>query len=221
MSDPGVPDAGPAGSRNRRALAVLVAGLAVAVVARSTVVPSGWHLPFNLAVAVFALGVGRFAGLDADELGCSRRRLGSGFRYGAGAFVAISAVVAVAAALGLLDDERTDVGVGEMALRVLVVIPIGTVLVEELAFRGVLYGLLERVTSPGRAIAAGAMLFGLWHAPPLAGDGVAVVAGTVAATTVAGVGFVWLRRRSDSLLAPVLAHLATNSVTFALSWAAP
>ena len=44
-------------------------------------------------------------------------------------------------------------------------------------------------------------------------------AGTVLATTVAGVGFGWLRVKSGSLLAPVLAHLATNSLTFAIAWA--
>lgn len=43
---------------------------------------------------------------------------------------------------------------------------------------------------------------------------------TFLATTAAGVGFEWLRRRSGSLAAPALAHLATNSVTFAVAWAA-
>jgi membrane protease YdiL (CAAX protease family) len=47
-----------------------------------------------------------------------------------------------------------------------------------------------------------------------------VIAATVVVTTAAGVGLAWLRVRSDSLLAPMLAHLATNSVTFALAWVA-
>lgn len=61
-----------------------------------------------------------------------------------------------------------------------------------------------------------AVLFGFWHVPGvIAGaddaDDVATVvsaaAGTVVATTVAGLVFIWLRRRSDSLLAPMLAHV--------------
>jgi uncharacterized protein len=35
---------------------------------------------------------------------------------------------------------------------------------------------------------------------------------------VAGVGFCWLRLRSGSLLAPALAHLATNVVALTLAW---
>jgi membrane protease YdiL (CAAX protease family) len=107
------------------------------------------------------------------------------------------------------------------------VIPRATVLVEELAFRGVVYGLLQRLTSPMRATVAGAVLFGLWHVFPAwrggaAGDlevgRAATAAGTFAATTAAGFAFVLLRRRSGSLVAPVMLHLATNSVTFAVAW---
>ena len=161
------------------------------------------------------------AGLDADDLGCSWAQVGAGLRLGGLAFLAISAVVVVAAIAGLLDDGRSAIGTGEMVLRVVVIIPIGTVVVEELIFRGALDGLLLRVTSPPRAMAAGSVLFGLWHLPPIIGDrSWAAVLGTFAATTVAGAGFTWLRRRSGSIVAPMLAHLGTNSTTFALSWAA-
>ena len=77
------------------------------------------------------------------------------------------------------------------------------------------------------ALLVGAALFGLWHLTPTltgaldAGDpALGVTVGTVAATTVAGIGFGWLRVRSGSLLAPILAHIATNSVAFALAWTA-
>jgi membrane protease YdiL (CAAX protease family) len=68
------------------------------------------------------------------------------------------------------------------------------------------------------------VLFGLWHSKGVLHDasgGIAVgaVVGTVLATTAAGVGFGWLRVRSDSLLAPILAQIATNSGTFAAAWA--
>jgi membrane protease YdiL (CAAX protease family) len=206
--------------RERRALALLVGGVAVAGIARSTVVPKRWHLPLNLAIGGFAVAVGRYGGLTVDELGCSPHRARDGLVLGGKVFAAISAVVAVAAVAGALEDERTaDLSPVEVALRVLVVIPIGTVVVEELVFRGALQGLLERVTTPGRSLAVGAVLFGAWHLPPIWSNGPVELIVTFAATTAAGVGFSWLRRRSGSVLAPMLAHLGTNSTTFALSWA--
>lgn len=203
----------------RAALGLLVGGLAVANVARSAVVPRRWHLPYNVAMAAYAVGVARLGGLGADELGLARDRLPEGAKVGGIAFAAISAVVAVGAVAGLLEDDRTDVSGADMALRALVVIPLGTVVAEELAFRGALHGLLRRVTTPRRAMAAGSVLFGLWHVAPIWSQGAGTVVGTVVATTLAGAGFVWLRERSGSVVAPMLAHLATNSTTFALSWA--
>lgn len=206
--------------RTERALTLLIGGLTVTIVARSTVVPSDWHFTFNLAIIGLSIGVARLASLSRDELGLTRQHLGAGLRLGGLAFAIITAVVALAAPFGLLEDDRTAVDLGDMTLRVLVTIPIGTVVMEEFAFRGVLYGLLDRVTPPAGAMVIGAGLFGVWHVPPLLDEGAAVVLRALAATTVAGVGFIWLRRRSGSLLAPALAHLATNSSTFALSWVA-
>ena len=45
-----------------------------------------------------------------------------------------------------------------------------------------------------------------------------VVAGAVGVTFVAGLLFAWLRLRSGSLLAPVLAHVATNGLGLAVAW---
>ena len=54
---------------------------------------------------------------------------------------------------------------------------------------------------------------------PATGGKAAAVAGTFVATFVAGLGFAWLRERSGSVIAPAAAHLATNSVAFAVAWA--
>ncbi|MEZ5177445.1 MAG: CPBP family intramembrane glutamic endopeptidase [Acidimicrobiales bacterium] len=214
-------------SRTSTALVGVVAVLAVANVARSTVVPSGVHLPFNLATAAAVVAMGAWAQLSRAELGLERDTLGAGIRLGLVVLGVVVVGVAVAAAVssGSFDDDRARVDGATMALRVLVVIPLGTVLVEELIFRGVVHGLLARLTTPTGALVAGAVLFGLWHVFPAwrGADGdtlhhVGVAVGTLAATTAAGVGFVWLRTRSGSLAAPALAHLATNSVTYAAAW---
>jgi membrane protease YdiL (CAAX protease family) len=69
------------------------------------------------------------------------------------------------------------------------------------------------------------LLFGLWHLGGIvtgtAGTAahVALVGlGTVAATGAAGTVFCWLRLRSDSLLAPVLAHAAVDTLPLVAAW---
>jgi membrane protease YdiL (CAAX protease family) len=112
---------------------------------------------------------------------------------------------------------------------VLVVIPLGTVVPEELAFRGLLLAQLGRRRGVLAATLLSSGLFGLWHVLPSLGGGAAnaaitdAVGGdaagmalrvvvTVCFTSVAGVVLCWLRLRSVSLLAPVLAHWTVNGL---------
>jgi uncharacterized protein len=123
-----------------------------------------------------------------------------------------------------------DGSLGWATLRaVLVVIPLGTVLPEELAFRGVLLALLGRRYGVRAGTLLSSGLFGLWHVLPSLGGGVAnaTIAGVVGAdaagsavrvvvtvlfTSLAGMVLCWLRLRSGSLLAPVLAHWTVNGL---------
>ena len=177
----------------------------------------------SAALGLVILLLGAAGGLDGHELGVGREQVGSGLRYGGMAFAAVTLVLVAAALLpaaqGYFADERVHVSTGRMLLTVLFTIPIGTVLVEECAFRGTLQGLLRAQFGPRTAIAFSALLFGLWHISGIYRHGTGTVLGTVAATTLAGVGFGWLRERSGSLLAPMLAHTATNSVAFLVAWA--
>ena len=220
------------------ALGATIGVLAAGNIVRSTLVPSVADLPFNVALAAAVAGIARRAGVTTEELGLAERDLGRGARWGGAAFGAITVVVAgaafVPAAAGLFDDERADIGVGELLFDVLVRIPLGTVVLEEVAFRGSILALLMRMAPVHWAVAASSLLFGVWHALPAwtsvddnagvatladaPGGGVLVVAGTVAATTIAGVVFCWLRLRSGSLLAPVLAHLGTNTAPLVAAW---
>jgi len=47
---------------------------------------------------------------------------------------------------------------------------------------------------------------------------VLLVVGNVLSTAFAGAVFAYLRLRSGSLLAPALAHLATNNISFVVGW---
>lgn len=211
-------------------IGLLIAALGVFNVARSAVIPSAAHFVLNVALAAAVLAVGRAVGLSWPELGLARERIADGARLGlvVAGIVAAGVVTAAIVAPTLFEDERVDVSFSDMALRVVVIIPLGTVVVEEVIFRGVLHGLLRRHLDVSPALIAGAMLFGMWHLFPVwwSYDDVAfgdlgrigTVAGTFVATSCAGAGFIWMRVRSGHLLAPMLAHTATNSVPFMIAW---
>src|SRR5258708_6437465 len=75
-----------------------------------------------------------------------------GLRWALAAIGAVAVVFAVGAAVPLtrsaFRDSRYHFGWGHAALTAFVLIPVGTVLFEEVAFRGVLWGLLRRRHSP-------------------------------------------------------------------------
>jgi membrane protease YdiL (CAAX protease family) len=83
------------------------------------------------------------------------------------------------------------------------------------------------------AVAGSAALFGLWHVLPSLGletvnpvaedtvgrlPGWVTVAGSVASTALVGVWFQFLRYRSDSVLAPMALHWATNGLGYLFAW---
>jgi membrane protease YdiL (CAAX protease family) len=124
----------------------------------------------------------------------------------------------------LADGRVADLGGGELAGQALLRIPLGTVLWEEVAFRGVLLAALARLLPRAGATGVSAAVFGLWHVRPtlgalaandLAGGPLARTGAVLLAclaTAAAGVLFAELRERSGSLLAPALLHLATNTL---------
>lgn len=151
-----------------------------------------------VANASFAIGVAALSRTSVERLGL--RNTVDGLKWGAAASaipVLGSAVVAVIPAL----RRRVRPSEDDLAEWVLFRIPVGTVLTEELMFRGVLHA-----ASP----ALSPIFFGLWHIHPARAAGDTVI-GTVLATTAAGVVFSWLRARSGSVLAPALLHYFLNA----------
>ncbi len=107
-----------------------------------------------------------------------------------------------------LAGAGAGLSVGEVVLRAGVLIPLGTVLCEEVAFRGVLHALALRVLRPGPAVGVGSIVFALWHVRPAEG---APSAGVLVVTAVGGLVLGALRHRTGSLLAPAGLHLGTNA----------
>ena len=187
-----------AGRRSLVALAAVVGLLVAWNLLRGPLVPHGLQPVANATMALVFLGVGLAAGLTRDELGLRTDRVPAGLAYGGVVVVVVLTGLLVAYFLpftsGHLNDARVQVSWPRMLVQVLVVIPFGTVALEEIAFRGVLLGLLRRHLDVVRAVAVSAVLFGLWHingvirgsdAGALATFGAAF--GTFIATTAAGV----------------------------------
>ena len=214
---------------SRRTVGALVVAIAAADVVANVLIPEDAKVPVKLAIAAGFVAWARWsADLSWDELGLGRAHVRAGLRLGGLAMLAIGGVILVLVAV---PGSRSYFDVSSVAsdstaqrvLQPLLFIPLGTVVFEEVIFRGVLLAALLRVTTSTNAVVVNALLFGLWHIPPALRDasdkGAAaafgVVVGTIAITTVAGGAFAWLRVRSGSLIAPMLAHLATNSFAYA------
>ena len=184
-------------------------------------------VPINslAAGAVFATGIG-VLGLTLKEVGLSELEwadllgsLGLGLAMTAPLYLALKWKRTTA----LIADERVShLGAGQLAYQTLIRIPIGTALLEEIAFRGVLFAALRS----GGDVYAGivsSVVFGLWHISPTINlvrankpgaplsTFVRTVAGAVLLTGIAGGALVWLRIYTDGLLAPWALHAALNS----------
>lgn len=179
----------------------------------------------NVAAAAVLVTVVRRGGVTWSELGLDRGAAGAGARWGGAALALTAAGYGVALAVPPLRELLAGAASGEPAgtilLRVAVLVPLGTVLSEELAFRGVLLALAGRVLPPRSAVALGAAVFGLWHirSAQVPGSGAGVI-GVVVLTTIGGLLFGWLRHRSGSLLAPMGLHLGINGAGLAATAAA-
>jgi uncharacterized protein len=219
--------------RERLDWAVVIVIVVLAVVNVVDIRVAHAALVLGPAGAAGLLALARWAGLSWAELGLGQGTWRRGLLWGGAAICAVAAVFAVGAALPVtrsaFRDTRYDFAWGHALLTAFVLIPVGTVLFEEVAFRGVLWGLLRRRHGTLVATSFSSALFGLWHVLPslgLAADDQAIgtavgsgssgqavsVLGTVLFTGLAGVVFCELRRRSGSLLAPAGLHWATNAL---------
>ena len=205
---------------------------------RNVVVPALPPVPAvraaaNLAATAVLLVAARRGGMTWRLLGLSRGDAGAGARWGGAAFTVVAVGYGVALAVPALRDvlagAAPDEAIGTTVLRVVLLVPVGTVLCEEFAFRAVLHGLALRVLPPGTAVGVVSAVFGLWHVgsasvPPGSpgsptGEVVPVI-GVVLGTALGGLVFGWLRHRSGSLLAPIGLHLGTNGLGLLASTAA-
>ncbi|MGK5684185.1 CPBP family intramembrane glutamic endopeptidase [Actinoplanes sp. URMC 104] len=231
-----MPSVLPQSPPSRRRLILLLGAVVLILAAVNVADKFGPHhtgLIVGPTIALLLVLIARRAGLTWHDLGLSRRTLIPGLKYAVGAILAVAVVYAIGVALPLtrpaFHDVRYHLHPGAALLTAFIVVPLGTVLLEEIAFRGVLLGLVNRHRGAVWASITSSVLFGLWHILPSLrlnsanqavgaafGSGAAgrvlAVAGAVAFTAVAGLLLCELRRRSGSLLAAAALHWATNGL---------
>lgn len=217
-------------------LALIIGVAAVSNVMTNRVLPGWAYVPWSLAfAATLVLIAVRLDGASAANLGLARADVGSGLRWGGTIFTAMALVYVVGIALpltrDLFRDRRATADTGELLRRMFLTVPFGTVLAEEVAFRGVILAAFRRRVGIVQAALWSSLLFGFWHvlpswginnANPIVADEIggstwgraAAVIGSVIFTGIAGLLFCWLRERSKSLVAPIMLHLATNSLGY-------
>lgn len=190
------------------------------------------YVPTSLAATAALVVIARRGGCGWDDLGLSPAGARRGLRWAAALAAPVAAGYAAAALLPgtrpLLADRRVaGLRWREVLDRALVRVPLGTVLLEEVAFRGVLYALLRRRYGTPAATAVSAGLFGLWHLLPAGAlaranprfAGRSAVPGVMVFTAAGGVVLCELRRRGGSLLVPIGLHAALNGFGYLASWA--
>jgi membrane protease YdiL (CAAX protease family) len=178
------------------------------------------------ALTAFALRIG----CTPAELGLDRADLGQGLRIGTVGTALCSAAVGIAAAVPptrsfFLDARLKGMSRKETVYQATLRIPVATAVAEEIIFRSVLHALFAREHSLRTTLTWTSLLFGLWHILPtldtFEGNPVSnlvdnrssrlmAALSTTGTTALAGLFFSYLRLRSRSVAAAVLAHAAIN-----------
>ena len=179
------------------------------------------------ALTAFALRIG----CTPAELGLDRADLGRGLRTGSVGAALCSAAVGIVAAFPptrgfFLDARLRGMSRKETVYHATLRIPVATAVAEEIIFRSVLHALFAREHSLRTTLTWTSLLFGLWHILPtldtFEGNPVSnlgenrssarlmAALSTTGTTALAGLFFSYLRLRSRSVTAAVIAHAAIN-----------
>jgi membrane protease YdiL (CAAX protease family) len=207
----------------------VVVTLLIGNILSNQVMPAALYVPTNLVTAAVVVFLGLRL-VTPYDIGLTN--WASGARWGIGVTLVGLAIYVVALITpgfdDLFRDSRVTGGFGRLFYEVFIRIPLGTVVLEEVAFRGVLPAVFAKRMSTFRAVVIASTLFGLWHVFPslnladvnpvfggLLGSGligkVAGVAIAVVGTFLLGLWMCFLRYRSGSLLAPTIVHVASNT----------
>lgn len=179
----------------------------------------------NLGLLALLLLWSRWAGFSLRDLGLAGAQNRAGALWGSalGLVLALPPVAFIALAPLVTGEpvqagEINDLSGSEMALRLVLRVPVGTALFEEVTFRGVLYASWLRATDLRRTVLGTGLVFALWHivitlnsvresevveAAPLIALG---YLGSLLGLFVGGAAFALLRWRTGGVAGPFFFH---------------
>ena len=221
-------------------LLVVIAAIVIINIVNNRVAPKTHYLLWSFAGSVVLVAIGLLDGNSFTDMGLGWFFFLSGFIWAAASIGLVAAIYVIGSFFrktrqAFKDESIGGLSGGRLAFQALVEVPFGTVMLEEIAFRAVLFSMLARRFGVGWAIAISALLFGIWHVLPSIGThernpalgsvvgggirgNVLAVAGSVLTTTLAGVLFALMRIVSGSVIAPMGLHWATNGLGYGFSW---
>lgn len=196
------------------------------------ILPIQGSLDFKIDAAIILAGyififiAAKFLKISKNDLGIAPAQLKKSVVSSLAFSIAIAILMTVVFVVNneLFKDDRYDQTFSNAIVSALIVLPLRTVLIEELLFRGLLFGHLARTKSFALAATISSLLFGLWHILPTLGIKVEflpdsiydfqkpiIITTVVIATTFAGFVLCYLRKRYDSLLVPIMVHWTINA----------
>jgi len=221
-------------------LLLVGAALIVINIANNRVAPQAHYLLWSFVGSVVLLAIGLLDGNDFTDMGLGFSYLLPGLIWAGISIAAVTLVYLIGSVFKKTREAFADQRIGSLSggrllFQSMVEVPLGTVLLEEIAFRAVLFSMLARRFDLITAIVISSILFGLWHILPSIGSHVnnpalggvvgsgrrghiLAVLASVLTTTVAGVLFTLMRIFSGSVIAPMGFHWATNGLGYAFSW---
>ncbi len=221
-------------------LLLVGAALIVINIVNNRVAPQTHYLLWAFVGSVVLLAIGLLDGNDFTDMGLGFSYLFPGLIWASASIAGVTLVYLIGSIFKktrevFADDRIGSLSGGRLLFQSLVEVPLGTVLLEEIAFRAVLFSMLARRFDLTTTIVISAIVFGLWHILPsfgthednpalgnVVGSGrrgnIRAILASVLTTTLAGLLFTVMRIFSGSVLAPMGFHWATNGLGYAFSW---
>ena len=221
---------------------LLLVGVALIVlnIVNNRIAPQTHYLLWAFVGSVVLLAIGLLDGSDFTDMGLGFSYLLPGLVWAGVSIAAVTLLYLIGSAFKKTREAFADQRIGALSggkllFQSLVEVPLGTVLLEEIAFRAVLFSMLARRFDLTTSIVISAIAFGLWHILPsigthegnpalgsVVGSGrrasILAVVASVVTTTFAGILFTLMRIFSGSVIAPMGFHWATNGLGYAFSW---
>ena len=155
-------------------VAVVILALLVLNVVNNRLAPQTHYLLWSFGGSVGLLAMGLLDGNSWTDMGLGVRYLVPGLVWAALCIGGVTVVYLIGSVfkrtrVAFHDERMSDLTGSRVMFQALVEVPFGTVLLEEIAFRAVLFSMLVRRYGLVWGVVGSSVLFGLWHVLPSIG----------------------------------------------------